>query len=307
MSHRHFLQTDESLESEELYVWAPPELSSYFGGNPLDPRALRVLRAFYGLVHSPRKWWETVVSAMKQFGWKPLLGDKCLFVLTETVDGAERIAGVAGLHVDDFLIAGRPGSKVYEEAERALRAKFRFGKWSSASDCFEFAGTWIVQHDNFEITMDQKDYTLKFIEEIEVGAKRPHGADLTKNEISAIRGALGTASWRATQSAPQYLADTSLLLGEINKGKVALIHKVNKLIRDMKRNAQQKLIFPHWHGVSLDELAVISWADASNHNRSDKGSTIGVLTGLAPKGILQGQETQVAVIQWKSGRTLARP
>ena len=298
-----FLQTDESLESEELYVWAPPELSSYFGGNPLDPRALRVLRAFYGLVHSPRKWWETVVSAMKQFGWKPLLGDKCLFVLTETVDGAERIAGVAGLHVDDFLIAGRPGSKVYEEAERALRAKFRFGKWSSASDGFEFAGTWIVQHDNFEITMDQKDYTLKFIEEIEVGAKRPHGADLTKNEISAIRGALGTASWRATQSAPQYLADTSLLLGEINKGKVALIHKVNKLIRDMKRNAQQKLIFPHWHGVSLDELAVISWADASNHNRSDKGSTIGVLTGLAPKGILQGQETQVAVIQWKSGRT----
>ena len=68
-----FLQTDESLESEDLYVWAPPELSTYFGGNPLDPRSLRVLRAFKGLVHSPRKWWETVVAAMRKFGWTPLL------------------------------------------------------------------------------------------------------------------------------------------------------------------------------------------------------------------------------------------
>jgi hypothetical protein len=128
------------------------------------------------------------------------------------------------------------------------------------------------------------------------------GADLTKAEISSIRGALGIASWRATQSAPQYLADTSLLLCEINKGSVALIHKVNKLIRDMRRNAHQKLIFPQWPGVSVTDLSVITWADASNHNRSDKGSTIGVLTGLAPRAIMDGQETQVALIQWKSGR-----
>ena len=165
-----------------------------------------------------------------------------------------------------------------------------------------FAGTWITQSENFEITLSQEDYTLKFIEEIEVDAKRPMGADLTKAEISSIRGALGTASGRATQSAPQYLADTSLLLCEINKGSVALIHKVNKLIRDMRRNAHQKLIFPQWPGVSVTDLSVITWADASNHNRSDKGSTIGALTGLAPRAIMDGQETQVALIQWKSGR-----
>ena len=53
----------------------------------------------------------------------------------------------------------------------------------------------------------------------------------------------------------------------------------------------------------LQELAVISWADASNHDRSDKGSRIGVITGLATKGSVQGHETQVAVIQWKSGST----
>jgi hypothetical protein len=36
-----------------------------------------------------------------------------------------------------------------------------------------FAGTWITQSENFEITLSQEDYTLKFIEEIEVDAKRP--------------------------------------------------------------------------------------------------------------------------------------
>ena len=66
---------------------------------------------------------------------------------------------------------------------------------------------------------ESRSYTLKFIEEIEVDAKRPLGADLTPSEMSAIRGALGTAWWRATQSAPQFLADTSLLLGEVEQRK----------------------------------------------------------------------------------------
>ena len=59
-----------------------------------------------------------------------LIGDKCLFVLMETVDGVERIAGVAGLHVDDFLIGGRADSPTYAKAEKELREKFLFGKWS---------------------------------------------------------------------------------------------------------------------------------------------------------------------------------
>ena len=128
-------------------------------------------------------------------------------------------------------------------------------------------------------------------------------ADLTKADISAIRGVLGTASWRATQSSPQFLADTSLLLSEINRGSVATMYKVNnKLVREMKRTAGQKLRFPSWPGVPLEELAVITWADASNHNRPDKSSTVGIFTGIAPKSIMNGEAMPVALIQWKSGK-----
>ena len=37
--------------------------------------------------------------------------------------------------------------------------------------------------------------------------------------------------------------------------------------------------------------------------RPDKSSFLGVVTGIAPRQLLCGEEVQVAVIQWKSGKT----
>lgn len=299
-----FLQADESYETEGLNVWAPPELAVLFGAKPGDPRALRVLRAFYGLVTAPRSWFNSVTGKMIKSGWRALLGDRCIFILEETVDEKTTICGIAGVHVDDFLIAGREGSERYAKAEEELREAFRFGKWQEASEGVEFAGCRVIQKENYEISLDQQEYSEKWLEEIPIDPTRPHGASLAKGEISLIRGALGTASWRATQTAPQYLADTSLLLSEISRGTVQTMYKVNKLIREMKRNSQLKLIYPNWKGQieSLQDLAVITWTDASNHNRADKSSSLGILTGIAPSCMLEGEECQVAIVQWKSGK-----
>lgn len=296
-----FLQTHESLEDQELTVWAPPELAVMFGARPEDPRALRVLRAFYGLVHAPRKWYESVISTMVSQGWKQLQGDKCLLVL---LDEKKEMAGLAGIHVDDFLLSGREGSLVYKQAEEKLRQTFRFGKWESASSAtgVEFAGCRIRQLPDYSIYLDQKDYVEKWVEEISINPQRSRKAELLPSEVSDLRAALGTASWRATQSGPQYLADTSLLLSEVSRGTVETLYKVNKLIREMKKNAQQGLKFPAW-GLPLTQLAVITWADASNHNRPDRASTIGTLTGIGPAGLLRGEEHDIALLQWKSGKT----
>ena len=296
-----FLQTQESLEDQELTVWAPPELAVMFGARPEDPRALRVLRAFYGLVHAPRKWYQSVISTMVSQGWKQLQGDKCLLVL---LDEKKEIAGLAGIHVDDFLLSGREGSVTYMQAEEKLRRSFRFGKWESASSAtgVEFAGCRIGQLPDYSIYLDQKDYVEKRVEEISINPQRSRKAELLPSEVSDLRAALGTASWRATQSGPQYLADTSLLLSEVSRGTVETLYKVNKLIREMKKNAQQGLKFPAW-GLPLNQLAVITWADASNHNRPDRASTIRSLTGIGPVGLLRGEEHDIALLQWKSGKT----
>ena len=135
----------------------------------------------------------------------------------------------------------------------------------------------------------------KWVEEISINPQRSRKAELLPSEVSDLRAALGTASWRATQSGPQYLADTSLLLSEVSRGTVETLYKVNKLIREMKKNAQQGLKFPAW-GLPLTQLAVITWADASNHNRPDRASTIGTLTGIGPAGLLRGEEHDLALL-----------
>ena len=79
---------------------------------------------------------------------------------------------------------------------------------------------------------------------------------------------------------------------------------MNKLVREMRREAGQGLLFPSsWKFEDVRDLCVITWADASRHNRPDKSSTVGIITGIAVKEALNGAECQLSVVQWKSGKT----
>ena len=106
-------------------------------------------------------------------------------------------------------------------------------------------------------------------------------------------------SWRSTQ----FLAEVSLLLNEISRGTIETLCRTNKLVREMRRDAGQRLLFPSsWKIKRVQDLAVATWADASQHNRPDRSSTLGILTGVAPREILQGIETQVARFSGKVER-----
>ena len=291
-----FLQTGISLEDEMLDVWAPPELVAMFGAEDGEGMALRVREAFYGLVHAPRKWFEKCVATLVRLGWKQLKGDRCVFILMED----DQLVAIAGLHVDDFLVAGSQTSQKFLESEQELLKAFRWGKWQTGE--FEFAGCELKQLPDNSVILSQEKYTERWMEEITIDKSSSRKAVLTPEETSALRGALGTISWRSTQSAPQFLAETSLLLSEINKGTVETLYKVNKLVREMRREAKQGLLFPAW-GIPWSQLACVTWADASQHNRPDKSSTVGIVTAIGPKEMLEGAEVQLAVVQWKSGKT----
>ena len=48
---------------------------------------------------------------------------------------------------------------------------------------------------------------------------------------------------------------------------------------------------------------MIVWADASNFNRPDKGSAMGIVAGIAPNDIMHGEEQPTALIHWRSAKT----
>lgn len=55
--------------------------------------------------------------------------------------------------------------------------------------------------------------------------------------------------------------------------------------------------------MPCSQLAVIVWADASNFNRPDKGSTMGIVAGIAPNDIMRAKKQPTALIHWRSAKT----
>ena len=72
--------------------------------------------------------------------------------------------GIAGCHVDGFILGGDRSSNVFVAAKLALQQAFEWGKWEESA--FEFAGCNIVQKEDGTIFMDQKVYTDRWMEEI---------------------------------------------------------------------------------------------------------------------------------------------
>ena len=295
-----FLQTMQSLEDENLVVWSPAELATLFGADPHHPvMPLKVAKAFYGLVHAPRHWFQDVSATMRKHGWKNILADQCVFVLYSTEGD---LIAIAGLHVDDFLLAGQEDHPQYKEAEKNLMSAYRWGKWEENE--MEFAGCNIKQMPDKSIRIDQQTYVDRWLEEIPLSAHRAREvkSSLTPSEVSQLRGLIGTLSWKATQTGPHYQADTSMLLSEIPYATVNTILKANKLIREVKRESQQFLLFPNWN-CPWEDIAIVTWCDAGNHNRPDRSSTLGMISGAVPKDFLEGQERAVAILHWRSSKT----
>ena len=51
-----------------MLVWAPAELAAAFGAPPEEGTVLKLTKAFYGLAHAPRKWYESVVACLLRDG-----------------------------------------------------------------------------------------------------------------------------------------------------------------------------------------------------------------------------------------------
>ena len=204
--------------------------------------------------------------------------------------------------MDDFLLGGLETHPKYIEAEKMLMAAYKWGKWQQGE--FEFAGCNIKQMPDRSIRIDQSSYVTKWLDEVPMTAHRAKETKsyLTPREISQVRGVIGTLSWKATQTGPHFLADVSMLLSEIPFATVNTVLKLNKLVREVKREAQQFLLFPHWNRPWY-EICVVTWCDAGQQNRPDKSSTLGVITGAAPVEFLAGSEEIVAIVHWRSSKT----
>ena len=116
-----------------------------------------------------------------------------------------------GMHVDDFLIGLADGA-LDERGMSEQKSLYRWGSWKVSES--EFAGIPVRQHRDFSITVDLEDYINKFITEAPITRERSRQRQesLTAQELSTLRGVLGTASWRPQQMSPQFAVDVSFIV-----------------------------------------------------------------------------------------------
>ena len=91
----------------------------------------------------------------------------------------------------------------------------------------------------------------------------------------------------------------SLLLSKIHKGSVEDIIETNKLLRKAKLSQHQKLLI---HQQDMSDVLIAAWADASNSNRDDGGSTKGVFIGWTSQRFLAGDLVPISPLFWQSAK-----
>ena len=203
--------------------------------------------------------------------------DQCLWCRYSD-DG--ELQGVIGIHVDDFLNGLEDGA-LGEKWMSEIKSLYRWRSWKISESAF--AGNRVRQHRDFSITVDLEDYTNKFITEAPITRERSRQRQesFTAQELSMLRGVLGTASWKAQQMSPQFAAEVSLLLSATAHPVVQDLLDANKLVRDMRRSSAQSLHFHSFNETPWQQLVFALWADASDRHRPDGSRTRGFVVTLA--------------------------
>ncbi|CAE6958741.1 RE1 [Symbiodinium sp. CCMP2592] len=254
----------------------------------------KLKRACYGLVDAPLEWYRTIHEFLLSLGLERLWSDPCVWAWRQ--NGVLR--GLISGHVDDFLFAGSSDDAGWQRIVSEIQARFKWGDWDTGK--FTQCGVQVEQTDT-GFTLSQSSY-LENTPEINLNSSRrkDRSAPVTDWERTQLCGVLGAISWHAQQVAPQYSAEVSLLLSEVNKGSVDTIIRTNQLLANAKAQKHHSLKIHRF--PPGQELGMFAWVDAGSQNRPDGGSTQGIVIGLAPVGLLRGDVCPISLMAWHSNR-----
>ena len=125
-----FLQGDATEQSRQVFAAPPPEVREAFGMK--DDELLQMLKAGFGFVHAPRKWWQKVCAKFKELNLESLKSEPCTWALR---DSRGRLVGGVILHVDDMIIAGDWSSKAFLDKRAAIEQAFQWTPGSATTSC----------------------------------------------------------------------------------------------------------------------------------------------------------------------------
>ena len=136
---------------EVIYMMQPTGFKSHRHPN----RVCRLNKALYGLKQSPRVWYQTFASFMKELGLSPIDADYSVF-------SDPRTGTIVALYVDDVLVTG-PNRADIQRIKRALNAKFHM---TDLGACAYYLGMTVTRDRvNRIIRLGQAAYVERVLRE----------------------------------------------------------------------------------------------------------------------------------------------
>ena len=277
-----FMSGDEL--DRPVYVIPPRE-----GLAGVEPGSLlKLKRSAYGLADAPRSWWRKFDRTLKEAGWKESRLCRALYYLWNR---AGELCGIAGAHVDDFIVTGF--GRDYEKSIAQLKKALNWGSWKVNE--FIHCGREIMRGDDFDVKVSQENYVAN-LTPVQLESRRVD-QPLSDAEFRATRTLLGGLGWLANQSQPQLSYGVSVLLSALNGRDRSEAKRANKLLERVQAGPVT-LCFPS--GLDVDAATVGVFSDACFGNREDQSSQSGYFLTLLEPCIEKGKEGRIAVLDWSS-------
>ena len=285
------------LEAGELHPkFRPLYAKQPQGGIPgVDPNdVIEVLGNVYGANDAPLNWYNTFDEAVRSIGFERSQFDNCLYFLRDPKNQNE-LCAVLGAHVDDTIIGG--SGKAYEDAVKALRARFPYRKWRVGHG--EFCGVQYSQNpQTYEITYHQSEYA-KHLRPICISKERAKQkqAPATDREIAALRAINGAANWLSSQTRPDLCVQTSLSQQCFPRPKVQDLIFANQLVHRARQYSHVAITV---RSIPWDKLGICFHSDAGFANAKGNATQAGYILGFVDDQLEVNQPSLWSPFCWKS-------
>ena len=296
-----FLQAENREEGRRIWTGGVPELAVTLGVP--EARLYRVLGAIYGLTNAPRIFWADADTKFKALGAQSHALDRCIWIFK---DRSGTVCGRIGSQVDDFLIGGIESSPEWQHIRSKIKGMYQWSPWQSGD--FIYSGSRLRQMSNYTIHVSQEDF-CNSLKPVEIAGDKARGdeQEMSDAELSQCRALLMKAQWRALQTAPQYAARIGVATSAMKDRRLHNLREANSIVRELKKRSKEDLVFHNFHEshggrLTYKDLVFVHWADAGQPALRRGG----YVTGISSPKIMQGVETPVSLIDWRSWK-LKRP
>lgn len=268
-----FLQSD-NLE-RDVFITPPKEAET-------PGKIWKLKKCLYGLSDASRQFFISLSSELKRLGLEQSKLDHTLYMYFEN----KVLGGMILTHVDDFLYCGADDF----EKKVMIPLSKRFAVGSKDEKDFKYIGLHIIQEDNFDIFVDQNDYSESIITQSVVKNKN---IDLTSEEYTKFRALVGALQWLVNGSRPDLAFDTLIHSCKMKKATQEDLHLIAKTVKRAKERVSNKY-------TKLGECAqwkLLVFTDASFANMPD-----GVSSCFGYVVLLVGENGKCCVISWKANK-----